>query len=64
MAKILEDKKSFDCDFCDKNFSFKGNLNKHIKSVHEGKKPFKCKVCDKCFSVKCNLNSHIESVHE
>ena len=28
---------------CDKIFSEKGTLKKHISSVHEGNKPFKCK---------------------
>ena len=27
-------------------FLEKGNLNKHVASVHEGNKPFKCEVCD------------------
>ena len=26
------------CKICDKTFSSKGNLNKHIKTVHEGLK--------------------------
>ena len=29
------------CEVCNLSFSEKGNLNKHIRSVHEVKKPFK-----------------------
>ena len=29
---------------CDKIFTVKGNLNKHIRAVHVKKKPFKCDI--------------------
>ena len=35
---------------CDKIFSEKGTLKKHISSVHEGNKPFKCNDCGTAFS--------------
>ena len=46
------------------NFSQKGNLKRHVASVHEGKKPFKCKVCDYKSSRQGNLNQNIISVHD
>ena len=36
----------FKCEVCDYSCSQKGDLKKHVISVHEGKKPFKCEVCD------------------
>ena len=43
--------------------ALKGNLDKHMKSIHEGKKPFECNVCYTAFSQKGDLKRHIESVH-
>ena len=60
----MKEKKSLKCIDCDKVFSLKGNLKKHIDSAHEGKKSFKCNICDASFSQKGNLNLHIEPVHD
>ena len=49
---------------CDKGFSQKQDLNRHIESVHEGKKSFKCNICDAGFTHKANLNKHIDAVHK
>ena len=37
---------------CDQMFSYKGNMEKHIKAVHEGTKKFSCtwEGCDQMFS--------------
>ena len=64
LTAVYEDKKPFKCSICDKNFSEKGSMTKHMESVHEGKKPFKCSICDNNFSKKSNLTKHISSVHE
>ena len=50
------------CDICNKLFSNKSNLRKHIKSVHE-KMKFKCEICDKKLSRKDELQRHKLSVH-
>ena len=52
------------CDFCDKSFSDKSNLNKHVTTVHEEKKTFKCKICDAGFVSEGDLNRLLASVHE
>ena len=56
-----EGNKPYICNVCDKVFSYKQYLNKHIESAHEGKKPFNCNVCNEVFSEKGHLNQHIES---
>ena len=59
-----EGNKSLKCNDCGKTFSQKGDLNRHIRSVHEGKKPFKCNICGTAFPYTHSLNRHLRSVHE
>ena len=47
------------CKTCDASFEGKGDLNRHVSSVHEGKKPFKCNVCNACFAQKSQLKRHV-----
>ena len=57
-------KKCFHCSICDRNFSLKCAMVRHIESVHERKKRYKCKICDyKCYR-EATLRNHIISVHE
>jgi hypothetical protein len=54
----------FNCDKCNKLFSTKGNLQHHVKQVHDKIKDVKC---DKCEFVCCEngtLKLHIKSVHD
>ena len=51
------------CDICEKSFTQKASLNRHIKSVHENSKPHKCDICELSFSEKGTLKRHIQSVH-
>ena len=55
---------SLKCKTCDASFGGKGDLDRHVSSVHEGKKPFKCNVCNASFTEKGSLNKHVSSVHE
>ena len=50
--------------FVNYSCSQKGDLKKHVVSVHEEKKPFKCEICDYSCSLKNNMKRHVESVHE
>ena len=52
------------CTKCDVTFTEKGNMNAHVRSVHEGKKPYKCSLCDYSAAHKPNLDRHKISVHE
>ena len=64
--------KSFECVLCSAKFSYKQNLNKHLrlhtgdiypaqmlqKLKNKGVKPYKCDKCPSMFSDKSNFNSH------
>ena len=50
------------CDICNKLFSIKSSLTKHIKNVHE-KIKFKCEICGKELSRKDKLQRHKKTVH-
>ena len=50
----------FECEFCDKMFSHKGNLNTHIGSIHDAKKSF---VKNNVLK-KSTLILHVTSVHD
>ena len=56
--------KKHKCTKCDVTFTEKGNMNAHVRSVHEGKKPYKCSLCDYSAAHKPNLDRHKISVHE
>ncbi|KFM76536.1 Protein suppressor of hairy wing, partial [Stegodyphus mimosarum] len=45
------------CEVCNKPFTQKGNLNRHLK-FHTGARPFVCRVCNRGFTLKQNLERH------
>ena len=46
------------CSLCNKQFRYKGHLNRHLL-IHNGEKPHKCDMCDKQFTQKSDLNGHL-----
>ena len=54
---------TFDCLQCDLKAKRKGNLTRHIKSIHDGVK-FPCDQCDYKATEKDHLMRHIRSIHE
>ena len=60
----IKEKQSFKCEICERNFSFRFSLKRHIASVHEGKKSLKCDRCDYTSSQRYSMKKHIEIFHE
>ena len=61
----------FSCNFCKKDFSFKGNMISHQKTAKycldiQGKNcnAFECSFCCKIFTTHQNLNDHLTSCKE
>ncbi|RXG61161.1 Protein glass [Armadillidium vulgare] len=50
--------KPFVCPTCQKRFTEKEDLHRHIR-VHSGEKPFVCSTCSKSFTAKGVLHRHI-----
>jgi len=55
--------KKFDCNICEKLFSNKSKLRKHILIKHEDPDRFKCNVCDKRLNSKHSWRRHFQT-HE
>ena len=54
----------YTCMECGRRFTQKGNLKRHVMSVHKGDRPFACNQCDATFGTKRNLSRHISAVHK
>jgi len=52
----------FYCDNCEKQFTQKRHLNRHIQSIHEGIK-YDCDLCDYQASRQDQLKTHLQTKH-
>lgn len=58
---VHEKVKDFECEYCSKKFSDKGDLNKHVNKIHEEKNFGKfCKICKSSVD---DVKGHFEEVH-
>lgn len=53
----LRPKKVLVCQFCNKNFTHRGDYNKHLRK-HTKEQPFECPVCKRKFAHTSNLQRH------
>ena len=53
------DREELTCPMCEKVFTQKNNLNRHVKTVHE-KVRYSCKSCEKSYSRQDNAHSHMK----
>ncbi|XP_016401214.1 zinc finger protein 667-like [Sinocyclocheilus rhinocerous] len=51
-------RKEFCCNLCDKKFSTKMTMRRHMV-IHQGDKPFKCPHCHYCARLKASLIQHL-----
>lgn len=54
--------KKFQCKYCEKVFSVKSLLKKHLL-VHEDPEKLKCKICGKFSSNEKQLKLHLKNLH-
>jgi len=59
----LEGGDGFMCLICSKVSSTKGNLKKHVESMHTEDQPQNCKFCGKKFKNKNTLQNHVSLHH-
>ena len=56
--------KKYNCPDCEKSYTHKGDLNRHINRKHNPNfERYQCPHCEKSYTRKHTLNDHIESKH-
>eukprot|EP01091_Cochliopodium_minus_P008494 TRINITY_DN1941_c0_g1_i1.p1 TRINITY_DN1941_c0_g1~~TRINITY_DN1941_c0_g1_i1.p1 ORF type:complete len:240 (-),score=51.16 TRINITY_DN1941_c0_g1_i1:651-1370(-) len=48
---------------CNKTFTRKANMLRHVNTIHKAIKPFKCDYCDKEFARKSDKETHEKNIH-
>ena len=54
--------KPFKCDLCEKTFTQRTSLVKHIR-IHTGLKPYECDICGKTFSQNSHVAQHKKGLY-
>ena len=60
---IIKLKPGISCSLCQRSFSQKSSLTRHISIVHDKLKPHSCIECQQSFSMRDQLKKHIISNH-
>lgn len=60
--KIVDKRRTFECQECSKTFPQKWGLTRHMRT-HTGVRPHTCSTCDKSFTQLCALKRH-EQTHD
>ena len=55
-------REQFSCDICEKTFSRKGSLGRHIEGVHKGTH-YNCDICNKVYLRQDTLKEHKKREH-
>ena len=62
---LKNEEKAFRCETCDRKYSYKSNLNLHLRNAHSNKTgTFQCKSCSKLFGNEQALKMHVKRIHE
>lgn len=56
--KLLNEKKSLTCSFCEKECSNDNELSVHVNKIHLQIKPYSCDMCERQFYTESNLKNH------
>ena len=49
------------CDVCQKSFTSRSNMVRHVLSQHQKSRMWECEECSRVFSNKSNLTSHLKA---
>ena len=62
----IEKEMVYHCDVCNKLFTKRRNLSKHVNETHMKQNVWICtmKDCDKTFSRRSNLHVHLQNIHK
>ena len=55
--------KALDRQMCQKTFPRLGDINTHMKRIHNQRKSYKCELCDKAFVTNSQFQRHVSIVH-
>ncbi|GFR71430.1 zinc finger protein [Elysia marginata] len=59
-----KDEKAHACEVCGSSFFKRGDLTKHVRTVHSPSRLFACKFCGKKGTRMDNMRSHVRSHHK